>query len=111
MRKDHFYRLSKNKAGVQLARVGPKNWGSEEGLYSQEVEDAFGKIESKLARLHQKLESGSNLSDDERYGWAMWLLASYLRTPGAFLCSGEVGTMMKGFEADLSVECQLILPS
>ena len=31
----------------------------------------------------------------------MWLLASYLRTPAAFLCSAEVGTMMNGFAADL----------
>lgn len=98
---NRFYKLWIEKATVQATPVGPKNWGSEEGLYSQDVEDALEKIETKLARLQRKFESGCDLSDDERYGWAMWLLASYLRTPAAFLCSAEVGTMMNGFAADL----------
>jgi hypothetical protein len=98
---NRFYKLWIEKATVQATSVGPKSWGSEEGLYSQEVEDAFEKIETKLARLYRKFESGSDLNDDERYGWAMWLLASYLRTPAAFLCSAEVGTMINGFTADL----------
>src|SRR5262245_50631772 len=86
---------------VQATPAGPKNWGGEENLYSQDVEDAFEKIENRLAHLQRKLESGSRPSDDERYAWAMWLLASYLRTPAAFLCSAEVSAYMRGFIGDL----------
>lgn len=81
--------------------AGPKNWGGEEHLYSQDVEDAFEQIETRIAHLQRKLESGNSPTDDERYGWAMWLLASYLRTPAAFLCSAEVSSFMDGFTGDL----------
>jgi hypothetical protein len=96
-----FYKLWINKTVVQATPVGPKNWGGEEGLYSQDVEDAFEKIETKLVKLHRKFESRSPFSEDERYGWAMWLLATYLRTPAAFLCSAEVGAKIDGFAKDL----------
>jgi hypothetical protein len=91
---NYFCKLSKGKRGVKCAHVGPKSWGSERNLYSQEVEDAFAKIESKLAQLQKKLEHSHEVTVDERYAWAMWLLASYLRTPTAFLASAEANTMM-----------------
>jgi Protein of unknown function (DUF4238) len=97
---NHFCKLSKDKAGVQCAPVGPKNWGSERNLYSQGVEDALANIESKLAHLQRKLECSSELTSDDRYAWTMWLLASYLRTPTAFLCSAEVSAVMNN-SADL----------
>jgi hypothetical protein len=98
-----FYKLSTGKTAVQATPAGPRNWGGEENLYSKDVEDAFEKIEDKLARLQRKLEGGSSPTDDERYGWAMWLLASYLRTPAAFLCSAEVSASMCGFTGNLGV--------
>jgi hypothetical protein len=98
---DRFYKLWTQQSAVQATRVGPGNWGSEERLYSQDVEDAFGKIETRLARLHTKLAYGSQLLEDERYGWAMWLLASYLRTPFAFICSAEVTATMNNVAEDL----------
>ncbi len=96
-----FYKLWTDKATIQATPAVPKNWGSEEHLYSQDVEDAFGQIESRLASLQRKLESASPPTEEERYGWAMWLLASYLRTPAAFLCSAEVSASMQGFTGDL----------
>ncbi len=85
MGKHHFYQLSTNKTVVCAKPAGPKSWGSEEHLSSQTVEDSFAKIESKLAQLHEKMKGETDLTMDERYGWSMWLLASYLRTPAAFL--------------------------
>jgi hypothetical protein len=98
---NQFYKLFMDKSGVQAESAGPKNWGREKHLYSQDVEDAFEQIETRLAHLQRKLESGSQPTDDERHGWAMWLLASYLRTPAAFLCSAEVSASMRGFTGDL----------
>jgi hypothetical protein len=96
-----FYKLWADKSGVRTTAAGPKSWGAEEYLYTQDVEDAFQDIETRIARLQGKLQSGCCPNQDERYGWAMWLLASYLRTPTAFLCSAEVGTTMNGFMGDL----------
>ena len=98
---NQFYKLSTDKARVQAIPAGPKSWGGEDNLYSQDVEDAFEHIESRLAYLQRKLENGSNPTDDERYGWAMWLLSSYLRIPAAFLCSAGVSASMRGFTGDL----------
>jgi hypothetical protein len=98
---NQFFKLFRDKSSVSATAAGPKNWGGEERLYSQDVEDAFEQIESRIAHLQKKLENGSTLTDDERHGWAMWLLASYLRTPTAFLCSAEVGAAMRGFSADI----------
>jgi hypothetical protein len=98
---NQFYKLTTDKNTVQATPSGPKNWGGEENLYSQDVEDAFEQIETRLAHLQRKLEQGSRPNDDERYGWAMWLLASYLRTPAAFLSSAEVSARICGFTGDL----------
>lgn len=98
---DRFYKLWADDSGIRATSVGPRNWGSEEDLYSQNVEDAFAKIENRLAPLQRKLEGSSALTEDERYGWAMWLLASYLRTPSAFLSSAETKTKMNGRDTDL----------
>jgi Protein of unknown function (DUF4238) len=98
---DRFYKLSFQQSVVKATRAGPRNWGTEEHLYSQGVEDAFEKIETRLAQIHTKLEGESHLTEDERYGWAMWLLASYLRTPFAFLCSAEVSATMNNVAEDL----------
>jgi hypothetical protein len=98
---NQFYKLWTDKSGVRTTPAGPKNWGGEDHLYSQGVEDAFEQIETRLVRLQRKLESGSHPTDDERYGWAMWLLASYLRTPAAFLCSAEVSAITHIFTGDL----------
>ncbi len=98
---NQFYKLSVDRSGVQAQSAGPGSWGGEENLYSQDVEDAFEKVETKLVHLQRKLENGVRPTDDERYGWAMWLLASYLRTPAAFLCSAQVSEAMRGFSGDL----------
>lgn len=98
---NQFYKLSTDKTTVHAAAAGPRSWGGEEKLYSQDVEDAFEKIENKMAHVQRKLESCSRPTDDERYGWAMWLLATYLRTPAAFLRSAEVSASMRGFTGDL----------
>jgi hypothetical protein len=98
---NQFWKLWNDKSGVQMESAGPSNWGGEKNLYSQDVEDAFEQIETRVAHLQRKLESGSCPTDDERYGWAMWLLASYLRTPAAFLCSAAVSASMRGFTGDL----------
>jgi hypothetical protein len=98
---DRFYKLWTDDSGVQATPSGSKNWGSEEHLYSQDVEEAFAKIETKLAALQRKLEGNSPLTDDERYGWAMWLLACYLRTPSAFLSSAEASAKMNSRDLDL----------
>lgn len=68
---NQFYKLSTDKLTVLATHAGPKNWGGEENLYSQDVEDAFEKIENKLACLQKKLETGSSPTDDERYGWPL----------------------------------------
>jgi Protein of unknown function (DUF4238) len=101
MKTNQFYKLWTDNSNVQKETTGPGNWGGEDHLYSQAIEDAFGRIETKLADLQRKLESGSCPTDDERYGWAMWLLASYLRTPAAFLHSAQVSESMRGFSGDL----------
>ena len=98
---NQFYKLSVDSSGVQAQPAGPGSWGGEKNLYSQDVEDAFEKVETKLVHLQRKLENGVRPTDDERYGWAMWLLASYLRTPAAFLCSAQVSEAMRGFSGDL----------
>jgi len=98
---NQFYKLSIGTSGVQAESAGPSNWGGENHLYSQDVEDAFEKIETRLALLQRKLENGPCPNEDERYGWSMWLLASYLRTPAAFLCSAQVSESMRGFSGDL----------
>jgi hypothetical protein len=108
---NQFFKLSIDKTTVRATPAGPKSWGGEENLYSQDVEDAFEQMETRLAYLQRKLEHGSSPSDDERYGWAMWLLASYLRTPAAFLCSAEVSACMRGLTGDLfrtSYGCWLV---
>lgn len=101
MGKNHFYQLSINKTVVRAKPVGPKSWGSEENLYSQTVEDAFAKIESKVAQLHEKMKCEPDLTVDERYGWSMWLLASYLRTPSAFLSSAAMSQIMDNHAQDI----------
>ena len=46
----------------------PKSFGSEENLYSQAIEDAFGDIEHRIAPIQRKLERGETLSTDQRNG-------------------------------------------
>jgi len=98
---DHFVRLSVSNGAVQAVRAGPKSFGSEEDLYHQVIEDAFGDIEHRIAPIHRKLERGEALSQVERNGWAMWLLASYLRTPLAILYSAEANEAVGAFRGDL----------
>ncbi len=78
----------------------PKSFGSEENLYSQAIEDAFGDIEHRIAPIQRKLERGETLSTDQRNGWAMWLLASYLRTPLAILHSANANQAVGPFRGD-----------
>jgi hypothetical protein len=54
---NQFYKLSTDKTGVQATPAGPRNWGGEENLYSQDVEDAFEKIEDKLAACRGNLKA------------------------------------------------------
>ena len=101
MKTNQFYKLWTDNSGFQAETAGPGNWGGEDHLYSQDVEDAFERIETRLAPLQRKLENAVRPTEDERYGWAMWLLASYLRTPAAFLSSAQASESMRGFSGDL----------
>ena len=53
-----FYKLWADNSGVRATAAGPKSWGAEEYLYTQDVEDAFQDIETRIARLQGKLQSG-----------------------------------------------------
>jgi hypothetical protein len=99
--RDHFIRLSLSDASVVADRVGPKNFGSEANLYSQEVEDSFSYIEAKLSAIQRRLGAGDRLSEDERNAWAMWLLASYLRTPQALLNNAEANQVTGTFHGEI----------
>jgi hypothetical protein len=61
---NQFFKLFRDKSSVSATAAGPKNWGGEERLYSQDVEDAFEQIESRIAHLQKKLENGSTPTDD-----------------------------------------------
>ena len=98
---DHFIQLSLGNGTVESARAAPKIFGGEHRLYSQVIEDSFADIEGRMAPLQRKLARGEQLSVDERHGWAMWLLASYLRTPQAILRSAEVNQVVGPFRGDL----------
>jgi hypothetical protein len=100
LRGAYFIRLSASDGAVEAVRSGPKSFGSEENLYSQAIEDAFGDIEYRMAPIQRKLERGEALSPDQRNGWAMWLLVSYLRTPLAILHSANANQAVGLFRGD-----------
>ena len=57
-------------------------WGQEEGLYPQELENALGKLETKVAPLYRRLqEAECSIDLKERLLWSHYLLCQYSRTP------------------------------
>ncbi len=62
-------------------RTGPREWGAESYLYSQDLEDALSYFERLVKPLYEKLLSGQILKPEERLAWSYWLLCQYSRTP------------------------------
>ncbi|HEX4920610.1 MAG TPA: DUF4238 domain-containing protein, partial [Candidatus Bathyarchaeia archaeon] len=62
-------------------RTGPREWGAENYLYSQDMEDALARLEGLVKPLYEKLLSDKILNPDERLVWSYWLLCQYARTP------------------------------
>jgi hypothetical protein len=71
--------------GVTVGRTGPREWGGEYDLYPQQVEDALGAFETKIAGLYEKLLSGKILDPTERLIWSRWILCQFARTPTLML--------------------------
>lgn len=71
--------------GISACDSGPKLWGQERGLYPPEVEDAFSKLETKVAPIYRRLLDRETLTAEERHWWSFWLLSQYQRTPAWIL--------------------------
>lgn len=76
-------RIRRGLAGNhKRSTTGPKKWGQEEGLYPQDLENALGKLETKVAPLYRKLQKADCSIDlKERILWSHYLLCQYSRTP------------------------------
>ncbi|HDM8199298.1 TPA: DUF4238 domain-containing protein [Vibrio harveyi] len=69
-------------SSVKKGTKGKKQWGRERGLYSWAVEHALDKeLETKVAPLYEKLITYNELSKDERFLWAQFILSQLVRTP------------------------------
>ncbi|EGR1737988.1 TPA: DUF4238 domain-containing protein [Vibrio parahaemolyticus] len=69
-------------SSVKKGIKGKKQWGRERGLYSWAVEHALDKeLETKVAPLYEKLITYNELSKDERFLWAQFILSQLVRTP------------------------------
>ena len=63
------------------SRTGPVQWGQEEGLYPQELEDALAELERIIAPIYDSLLANRPLDLQQRLLWSHWLLCQYSRTP------------------------------
>ncbi|MDP1636623.1 MAG: DUF4238 domain-containing protein [Candidatus Nitrotoga sp.] len=70
---------------VVRGRTGPKKWGAEKHLYSQELEDALGRIENRVAPVYCKLLANDPLTPKDRLIWSRWILCQFSRTPSHIL--------------------------
>ncbi|MEZ8036589.1 DUF4238 domain-containing protein [Vibrio crassostreae] len=67
---------------VKKESKGKKQWGRKRGLYTWEVENSLDKdLETKVAPIYEKLITYNELSRDERFLWAQFLLSQLVRTP------------------------------
>ncbi len=61
---------------------GKKQWGRKRGLYTWAVEHSLDKdLETKVAPIYEKLITYNELSKDEKFLWAQFLLSQLVRTP------------------------------
>lgn len=70
---------------VTKGRIGPREWGGENHLYPQHVEDALGSLENRVAVVYRKLMRGEMLAPAERLLWSRWILCQFARTPTLLL--------------------------
>jgi hypothetical protein len=76
----YFY--CEHASKVKKESKGKKSWGRKRGLYTWAVENALDKeLETKVAPIYEKLISYDELSRDERFLWAQFLLSQLVRTP------------------------------
>ena len=81
------------RSGVNRGRTGPRDWGGENHLYPQRVEDALAAFETKVAVVYDKLVRSQILTAQERLLWSRWILCQFARTPTLLL-------ELAGFEED-----------
>jgi hypothetical protein len=62
-------------------RTGPVEWGQEEGLYPQELEDALANLERIVAPIYRCFLTKQPLDLRQRLLWSHWLFCQYSRTP------------------------------
>lgn len=86
----------RRESGAKLVarRTGPREWGGEQHLYPQPVEDGLGRFEHRIAAIYGRLLSGEILGPHERLLWSRWILCQFARTP-TFLLE------LAGFEEDV----------
>jgi hypothetical protein len=86
--------------------TGPGQWGREEYLYPQPIENALSRFESRVAPIYQKLLVGEKLDSAERLIWSRWILSQFTRTPAYALEVARVGekiaTAFPEFSEDFS---------
>src|ERR1700686_1438467 len=87
-------RREPGRPGVRRGRTGPQEWGGENHLYPQHVEDALGSFENKVSVVYGKLLDGEILAPAERLLWSRWIFSQFARTP-TFLLE------LPGFEEDV----------
>ena len=78
----------RRKAGgknIVRGRTGPNKWGAERNLYSQPLEDALERIESKVRPVYYKLLANNPLTPTDRLIWSRWILCQFSRTPSHIL--------------------------
>lgn len=66
---------------IVRGRTGPKEWGAENYLYSQDLEDSLERFETLISPIYKKLLQDEVLHPTERLLWGHWLLCQYSRTP------------------------------
>jgi len=67
---------------VKKEYKGKKSWGRKRGLYTWSVENSLDKdLETKVAPIYKKLVSYTELTKDERFLWAQFILSQLVRTP------------------------------
>lgn len=79
------FRREAGSKNIVRGRTGPIKWGAEKYLYSQALEDALERIETKVAPVYRKLLANDPLSPTERLIWSRWILCQFSRTPSHIL--------------------------
>jgi hypothetical protein len=86
--------------------TGPVQWGQEECLYPQPIENALSRFENQVAPVYRKLLVGEKLDSVERLIWSRWILCQCTRTPTYALEVARVGekiaTAFPEFSEDFS---------